>query len=440
MQMKLFRGRIFHSPRNPFAGEEALECFEDGGLAVEGGRIVAAGDWASLRRRYPGAGEAGREGDILLPGFVDTHVHFPQMRVIGGMGLPLLDWLDRRALPEEARFADPEYARRAARVFLGKLLQNGTTAALVFGSHFYEAQHAFFEEAEKSGLTIASGLVLADRNLRSELHTTPARGYEESARLIKEWHGRGRLRYAVTPRFAVSAGDELLEAAGALLADFPGVLFQTHLNENVDETQAVLQLFPGAQDYLDVYDRHRLVGSGSVFAHNVHVTGRQLARLAEAKATVAHCPSSNAFLGSGLFPMAAHASHGVRFALGSDVGAGTGFSLFKEGLMAYQAQMLLEGGYRLTPVHLLFLATRAGALALGLGDEIGDFREGKRADFFVVRPREESTLRAVLDRAESPVDVLAALFTLACEADIAEVYLAGEKAFDRESAPAGARK
>jgi len=467
MGMKLFRGRLFHTPRDPFAldslgtvaplpgaampgaaapdalaqhlssspvssqGAEALESWEDGALAVEEGRILAVGDYAELRRRFPEAEVVGRQGDLLLPGFVDTHVHFPQVAAIGGMGMPLLEWLERRALPEEARLADPLYARRVAREFLRGLLRCGTTAALVFGAHHFEAQRIFFEEAAKTGLGIASGLVLSDRGLLPELHTTPERAYEESARLIADWHGRGRLRYAVTPRFAVSASDGILEAAGALARKHQGVLVQTHLNETQEEIRLVAQLFPGARDYLDVYDRHGLVGERSVFAHNLHVTGRELARLAECRASVAHCPSSNCFLGSGLFPMAAHRKQGVRFALGSDVGGGTGFSLFKEGLMAYQAQMLHEQGYPLTPVHLLYLATKAGAAALGIEHEVGDFKKGKRADFMVVRPAEDSTLRVVLERAGSPQEVLAALFTLGGEENIVEVYLAGEQAYCR---------
>lgn len=429
--MRLFRGSIFHTPRDPFAGEKALEYWENGALAVEDGRIRAVGDYQELRRRYPDAGEAGRPGDFLLPGLVDAHVHFPQVAVIGGMGMSLLDWLERRALPHEARLADPEYARRVAREFLRGLLRNGTTAALVFGAHFAEAQRIFFEEAGRTGLFIASGLVLSDRGLLPELHTSPERAYEESARLIEEWHGRGRLRYAVTPRFAVSASQEMLEAAGALARDYPGVLVQTHLNETREEVRVVSEFFPHARDYLDVYDHHGLVSERSVFAHNVHPTARELDRLAQARAAVAHCPSSNSSLGSGLFPMAAHCAHGVRLALGSDVGGGTGFSLFKEGLVAYQAQMLLKDGYPLTPTHLLYLATRAGAAALGIEGEIGDLRAGKRADFIVVRPPKGSTLAVVLGAAKSAEDALAALFTLAREECVAEVYLGGRQAYAR---------
>ena len=219
--------------------------------------------------------------------------------------------------------------------------------------------------------------------------------------------------------------------------DFPGVLFQTHLNENRDEIRLVGELFPDALDYLDVYARFDLVRETSVFAHNVHATPRELGVLAASRATVAHCPSSNAFLGSGLFPMQAHAVHGVRFALGTDVGAGVGFSIFKEALAAYQAQMLQPEGYALTPVHLLYLATKAGALALGVADEAGDFEAGKRADMIVVRPPADSLLETVLDRVETPVEALAAIFTLARAESVSEVYLTGALAYAREEHGAG---
>ena len=437
MSTKLFRATVMHTPQNPFMTDRAFQVFSDGAVAVRDGRVLAVGDYHELRSAYPDAGMVDRRGAYLLPGFIDTHVHYPQVNIIGAMGTPLLEWLERRTLPEERRFADATYALPVARRFLRELLQNGTTGAMVFGCHFEEGQDLFFQEAEKTGMTIASGLVLSDRNLLPELHTDPQRAYDESRRLIQKWHGKGRLRYAVTPRFAVSASEPLLEAAQALMNDFPGVLFQTHLNENRDEIRLVGELFPDALDYLDVYARFDLVRETSVFAHNVHTTPRELGVLAASRATVAHCPSSNAFLGSGLFPMQAHAVHGVRFALGTDVGAGVGFSIFKEALAAYQAQMLQPEGYALTPVHLLYLATKAGALALGVADEAGDFEAGKRADMIVVRPPADSLLETVLDRVETPVEALAAIFTLARAESVSEVYLAGALAYDRGEHGAG---
>lgn len=421
----LWRAPLFHTPESPFEQAQALVALADGAVVVEGERIVASGDFAAIRPAYPEAQVVDRRDGVLLPGFVDTHVHYPQVHVIGGMGLHLLDWLERRALPEEARLVEPAYARHVARAFLAGLLRNGTTTALVFGAHFPAAQEILFAAGEAVGLRLISGLVLSDRNLRPELEQSPEAAYEASRQLIQRWHGRGRLRYAVTPRFALSASEGMLEVSGALLREHLGLWCQTHLNETRDEVAAMHRLFPWADDYLAVYAAFGLLGPRSVFAHNVHATEGELERLAAARTAVAHCPSSNAFLGSGLFPLRRHLAHGVRVALGSDVGGGTGFSLLKEGLMAYQAQMLLPDGYPLTPAHLLYLATRAGGEALGLSAEIGDFTPGKFADMVWLRPPAGSTLASRLAHSDSPEEALAALFTLAREESVAEVCLGG---------------
>ena len=307
-----------------------------------------------------------REG-LVLPGFVDTHVHFPQVRAIGGLGMPLLDWLEKCALPEEARLADASYAASVATDFVSGLARAGTTTALVFGSHFAGAVDALFTEATRVGLRVTSGLVLSDRILREDLFTTPERAYAEGLELAKRWHGQGRTRYAVTPRFSLSCTEPMLESAGALLAEVDDLWFTSHLNENVEEIEGVRQLF--GCDYTTSYERAGLLGPRSVFAHNVHPTAARALQLARHGAAVAHCPTSNAALGSGLFQLGSHLALGVRVALGSDVGAGTGFSLFKEGLQAYFVQQLLgREGHRLSAAHLLWLATGAGAEVLGLSD------------------------------------------------------------------------
>lgn len=438
MPATIVRAALLHTPRDPFEeGGDALESFEDGGLVFSGGRIAAAGDFAEIRRGHPDAEVVDERGALLLPGLVDTHVHWPQMGIVGTMGLELLEWLRARTLPEEARLAEPDYAHALARDFLRGLAANGTTAALVFGSHFPEAQEIFFGEAERSGLRIASGLVVSDRELLPELCSTPDAAYEAGRELARRWHGKGRLRYAVTPRFSLSCSDPMLESCGALGVELEGALVTSHVNENEEEVRAVARLFPEASDYLATYEHHGLVGPSTVLAHDVHVTDAELGRLAAAQARIAHCPSSNAFLGSGIFPMRRHRDHGVRFALGSDVGAGTGLSMFKEGLLAYQAQMLCTGGCRLGPAHLLWLATRAGAEALGLGDELGDLGAGRAADFVLVRAPAGGTLDAALRRADSAEQALGAVFTLAREDSITEVRVAGNSVFKAEvvSAP-----
>jgi guanine deaminase len=421
----IVRAQIAHTPRNPFAEEGALEVFEDGGLAFSEGRIVACGSFSDVQAEFSGAPVVDEPGALLLPGFVDCHVHFPQIRVVGAMGLELLDWLRLRALPEEARLADARYAGEVAGRFIRGLAANGTTTALVFGSHFPAAQEALLAAAERYGLRVASGLVVSDRELLPELHVSPETALELSRELIQRWHGRGRLRYAISPRFAVSCSEEMLEICGALASEAEGLLFTTHLNESPAEIEAVGELFPWARDYLETYERYGLVADRSVFAHDVHASEGELQRLAGAGAAVAHCPSSNAFLGSGVFPLARHLDARVRVALGTDVGAGTGLSLLNEGLMAYQVQMLADEGYRLGPAHLLYLATVAGAAALGLSDEVGDFQVGKSADFVLVRPPGASTLKTVLERSGGVEDSLGAAFTLAREESIAEVRVAG---------------
>ena len=422
----LYRAQVYHTPRSPFRDEDALEIFLDGALVVAEDKILEAGTYADLAPKYPDADILDYRDAFLVPGFIDTHVHYPQIPVIGAMGLRLLEWLETRTLPEEARFADVGYARTQAQIFLRQLALNGTTTALVFGAHFKAAMDVFFEEVLHSGLRITSGLVLGDRNLSAALHTTPERAYRESRELIQTWHNRGRLRYAVSPRFSISATDALLAVCGKLLEETPDLFFTTHLNEQTEEISAVLKLFEGSRDYLETYERHGLVTPRSVFAHDVHVYDRELERLGELGSSVAHCPSSNMFIGSGLFPMRRHLRYNVLFALGSDVGGGTGFSLFKEGLMAYQVQMLHDDGFDLTSAHLLYLATLAGARALRLDSEIGDFTPGKQADFILIEPPPGSTLEVTLRSSPSPEAALASVFTLAREESIVGVFVGGK--------------
>lgn len=431
----LLRGTVVHVPGDPFARDDALEWFQDGALAVRDGRVLDLADYAALRRRFPSAAVEDRRGAFLLPGLVDAHVHLPQVAALGGVGLTLLPWLERRALPEEARFAAPDYARARARAFLRLLARSGTTTALVFGAHFAPAMEAFFEEAERSRLRITAGLNVSDRGLLEPLHTTAERAARESVALARRWHGVGRLRYAVTPRFALSCGEALLEACGGVLEAVPGALVTTHLNENPDEIRTVLGRFAWARDYLEVYDRHGLVGARSVFAHDVHPRPRELEALGAAGASVAHCPTSNLGLGSGLFPLRSHLRHGVRLALGSDVGAGSGFGVLKEALAAHQVQMTL-GEPPLTPAQLLYLATAAGAAALGLAGEVGAFHPGAQADVVALRPPSGSTLAEVLAGASDADEVVAELVTLAGEESVREVRVGGEVVYAAD-APAG---
>ncbi|RBP61255.1 guanine deaminase [Brevibacterium sanguinis] len=424
--MIIYRARIFDTPTSPFAGG-SLRAEADASLVVDGGLIVARTDFSVARSAHPDAEVVDLREGVLLPGFVDTHVHYPQVRAIGHLGMPLLEWLDSCALPEEARLGDETYARALASEFLRGLTSAGTTSAMVFGSHFATAVDALFAAAAEVGLRITSGLVTSDRNLPEALLTSVERSVSESQDLIDRWHGSGRLRFAVTPRFSYSAGPELLAAGGELLAANPGIWVTSHLNENRDEIAGVAAIFPEALDYLDTYDRAGLLGRRTILAHNVHPSDRELGRMAEVGASAAHCPTSNSALASGFFPLRRHLERGVRVALGSDVGAGTGFSLLKEGVQAYFMQQLdPAGGVPLTSAHLLYLATAAGAEALELDAEVGDLSVGKRFDAVLVEPTPGEPLAVGIRHAHSDEDALAKIFAMGTPGDIARVWVDGE--------------
>ena len=425
--MTIFRGTFLDTPQSPFSGG-VLRVESDAGVLVRDGVILERGAYDTVRRSHDDEEVVDLTDGLVLPGFVDTHVHFPQVRMIGALGMPLLDWLERSALPEEARLADVGYARQVATEFVGGLAAAGTTTALVFGAHFATAVDALFTEAAAVGLRLTSGLVVSDRTLRPDLLTSPQTAYDEGRALADRWHGLARNRYAVIPRFSLSCTDGLLDSCAALLRDVEGAWFTTHVNENLAEIASVADLFDGCNDYLATYHQHGLVGSRSVFAHNVHATPGELDILAEHGSSVAHCPTSNSALGSGLFPLREHVEHDVQVALGSDVGAGTGFSLFKEGLQAYFMQQLLgHRGLPLTPEHLLYLSTSAGAAALGLADQVGDFSVGKQFDALWLRPADGSTLDVCMRHAQGPHDALAKAFALATPADVDSIWVGGSR-------------
>lgn len=424
--MNILRATIFHTPRNPFRAANALVSYADGALAIRDGKVVECGDYSAVARVFPDAAVRDLRGGYILPGFIDTHVHFPQVRILGGLGYGLLDWLEQLTLPEEARLADAAYATCIANEFVAALAAHGTTTALVFGSHFAGATAALFTAAEHR-LRIFSGLVLSDRMLRPELLQTPDAAYRDCKTLIERF---GSGKYAVTPRFAFSASEAMLSVCQALLKEDSSLRFTTHINENRQEVDQVARLFPWAPDYLAVYERFDLIGARSVLAHNVHSGDGELRRLAERSGSIAHCPCSNAALGSGIFPMLRHIEANVRFALGTDVGGGTGFGMLKEGLQAYLMQRVAPQPINLTPAQMLYLATRAGAEALGIADQTGDFESGKAADFVYLRPPDGSVLAGVLKRLEEPEREIAALFTLGGAESVKEVRVADHAIVD----------
>jgi guanine deaminase len=428
--VEILRAAVFHTPKDAFNHSDALVAITDGALAIQSGRIAACGDYIAVRAQFPDAVVRDLRGGCILPGLIDTHVHFPQVRITGSLGYSLLDWLDAVALPEESLLADPTHSRIVAREFVNGLVSHGTTTALVFGAHFAEATAELFDAAEHRGLRVKSGLVLSDRMLRPDLHQKPDIAYCESKALIEKYHGRARLSYAVMPRFAISASEAMLEVCQTLLREDPSLGFTTHINESPAEIAQLPQLFPWAADYLAVYEKYGLIGPRSVLAHNVHARGDELTRLAAQQAAIAHCPCSNAALGSGIFPMRRHLEARIRFALGTDIGGGVGFGILKEALHAYLMQRVAPDSMVLNAAQMLFLATRAGAEALSLENETGDFTPGKAADLVYLKPAPGSTLHTVISHTEDPARMLTALLTLADQDSVGEVRVEGDVVFE----------
>ena len=429
------RAELLSVPDDPrVAGSAAVRHHSDGLLVVADGHVVAFGDISALAPAFPGVPVTHWPGKLIVPGFVDAHVHYPQTDRIASHGEQLLQWLDRHIFPEEARFADRGHADAVAGFFCDELLRNGTTSALVFATVHPPSVDALFEAACARGMRIVGGKVLMDLGPEG-LRDTAAGGVAQSEALIARWRGRGRIGYAVTPRFALTSSDEQLALAGDLVARHPDVLMHTHLAENAGEVAAVAARFPDATDYLDVYDRFGLVGPRSVFAHGIHLGSRALGRMATAGSGIAFCPTSNLFLGSGLFDLAAADRHGVRVGLATDVGAGTSFSLLATMGEAYKVGQLR--GASLDPFRALHLATAGGAAVMGLADRIGGLQPGQEADFAVLDPAATPLLaRRTGSRlgAATVADTLFALQILGDDRCVAATYVAGRQAHRRARA------
>ena len=404
-----------------------LEHFDDGLLIVEDGVVVEAGDAANLLAQLGDAVSVkDYSGKIIVPGFIDCHVHYPQLDIIASYGEQLLDWLNRYAFPVEAAFSDEAHAHELAGVFLDELLVNGTTTALVFGTVHPHSADAIFEAAEKRGMRLIAGKVLMDSHCPVELQDDPVSGYEDSKLLIERWHGKGRLGYAITPRFALTSSEEQLAAAGKLAAEYPDVWMHTHLAENKAEVEVIAEQFPDSRSYLDVYDRFGLLRERSVFAHCLHMDDADRQCMATKGGAAAFCPTSNLFLGSGLFDLEAMWSANVRVGLGTDVGGGTSLSLLKTASEAYKVLHLQDQA--LPPKSALYLATLGAAKALYLDDKIGNFESGKEADFVVLDPAGTSLTERRTRLSSSIEETLFAITMLGDDRHVAETYVAGSKA------------
>lgn len=430
MTIRGFRGELLSTPRDPRSDADAVRHEADGLLVIEDGFVIARGDHDALIGGYPGLKVEKLPG-IVVPGFIDAHIHYPQMDRIASHGEQLLDWLDRHIFPAEKAFAGRAHAASVASAFLDELLRNGTTSALVFPTVHEHSVDALFDAALDRNMRLLSGKVLMDLGPEG-LSDTAESARNESEALIRRWRGRGRLGYAVTPRFALTSSDAQLSVAGALLAGHPDVLLHTHLAENERECAAVAARFPDAADYLDVYDRFGLVGARSVFAHGIHLNDRSCARLAESGAGIAVCPSSNLFLGSGFFDFGQACQHGVRTGLGTDIGAGTSFSMLHTAGLAYQAA--LARGHALDPFRALWLATAGSAALLHIGDRVGGLEPGQEADF-VLLDTAATPLLARRTRDATLAERLFALQILGDDRAIARTYIMGECAWSRDAKP-----
>lgn len=423
---KAYRAAIIHSIADPadVAVEASYEYFEDGLMLVENGKILALGTAEDLLGTLTDDVEIVSYQDALITaGFIDTHIHLPQTGMVGSYGEQLLDWLNTYVFPCEKQFEDPEHSAQVADIFLKELLRNGTTTALVFGSRHKESVEALFSAAEKLNLRLIAGKVMMDRNAPDYLVDTAESSYVDSKALIERWHGKGRLHYAVTPRFAPTSTPEQLTLAGQLLTEYPDLYMQTHISENLKEVEWVKALFPERKNYLDVYDHFNLLGERSVFAHGVHLCDQECERLAETGSAIAFCPTSNFFLGSGLFNLPMAEKHKVNVGLGTDVGAGTSFSLLHTLNEAYKVMQLQ--GAKLSPFKSLYLATLGGARALRLEDKIGNLQPGSEADFVVLDFNATPLLSYRMSQATSIEEQLFVLMTLGDDRTVSETYSAG---------------
>lgn len=433
-----FRGSILHFLDDPTGTDRAgaFEFHDDGLLIVEDGHVAGLGSARDLLPTLPAAAAlTDCTGRLILPGFIDAHIHFVQTDMIGSCGRSLLDWLEEYTFPAERAFADAAHAREVAEFFIAQLLRNGTTTALVVGSVHPVSVDAVFAAAQARDMRLIAGKAMMDRNCPEYLRDTAASSYADSAALIARWHGRGRMQYAITPRFAPSSTPEQLAAAGRLALEHPDVYVHTHVAENEAEVAWARKLFPERRSYLDIYDHFGLLRRRSVLAHGIWLDDADLARIAATGAALVHCPACNLFLGSGLFDLRRATAAGVRVALGTDVGGGPSFSMLA---VLHDARKVAQlRGHSLSPLTAFYLATLGAARSLDLDGRIGSFAKGREADFIVLDPAATPLLARRTATAGSIAEKLFLLMTLGDDRAIARTYLMGRLCYDRD-APASA--
>lgn len=421
------RGCIVHCLHDPGDGNDvgALEVLQDGVLVVRDGRVAALGPATEL---LPTLGDKVRvddqRGRFIVPGFIDAHIHYAQTDMIASHGEKLLTWLNRYVFPVEGRFSDQAVAEETAAFFMQELLRNGTTSALVMGTVHPQSVGPVFERARTLGMRLAAGKVLMDRNAPEYLQDDAESGCRQTRDLIEQWHGIDRLSYAITPRFAPSCSDAQLRAAGELARRYPDTYIHTHLSENQDEVAWVSELFPWSRNYLDVYDHFGLLRERGVYAHSIYLSNAERQRMAETGAVSVFCPTSNMFLGSGLFDYGETRAADVQVALATDVGAGTTFSMIRTVADAYKVAQLTNTS--LSPARMLYLATLAGAQALSIDEYVGNLSVGKEADFVVLNPEATPLMARRVSLARNISEQLFTLFTLGDDRCVDSTWLYGE--------------
>ena len=426
--LKVYRGELLHFLADPakVALQDSYQYIEDGLLIIKDGLVEQVGEAKALLNTLDNDVDVIHyENGLIMPGFIDTHVHYPQTEMIASYGEQLLEWLENYTFPFERQFSDLEHGKRVAEFFLTQLLEAGTTTALVFGTVHKESVDAFFTIAQQKKLRMICGKVLMDQNCPDYLSDTAQSGYDDSKALIEKWHNTDRLQYAITPRFAPTCSTEQLNKAGQLLAENPSVYLHTHLSENKSEIAWVEELFPDSDGYLDVYDKSNLLSRRSIFAHGVHLHDSECLRLSETDSAVAFCPSSNLFLGSGLFNLQQAEKFDVNVGLGSDIGAGTTFSMLSTINEGYKTQQLR--GDKLSPFKSLFLATLGDAIALDLEGTIGNFVKGAEADFIVLDYHATPLMDRRMQHCKTLSEKLFILSMLGDERHVKATHIMGER-------------
>ena len=411
---------------------EQVRYIEDGLLITEQGKITWFGSWEQGKHNLNDTIQVDHYSEqLIVPGFIDTHIHFPQTEMVGAYGEQLLEWLNTYTFPTEMQFQDKNYADQIAKFFVNELLKNGTTTALVFCTVHPQSVDALFEAAEQHKMRLIAGKVMMDRHAPEQLTDTAESAYNDSKALIEKWHGKGRNLYAITPRFAPTSTPEQLERAGQLKTEYPDVYVHTHLSENKNEIAWVKNLFPEQKSYLDIYHHYGLTGERSVFAHCVHLEDAEWQCMHDTDSAIAFCPTSNLFLGSGLFPLKKTWEQQVKVGLGTDIGAGTAFCQLKTLNEAYKVQQLQ--GDKLSAFESLYHATIGGAKALHLDDKLGNFNIGKEADFVVLNLKATALQALRQQRARNIEDALFALFTMGDDRNIQATYIFGQKVYEQET-------